>query len=229
MPIHLHREIDQLKKKALHLGAVVEENVFRAVRSMEERDANLARKVIEVDAEIDRMEVEVEEDCLKILALNQPVAIDLRFIIAMLKLDNDLERIGDLAVNIAERAMYLASNPPTQVSFEYREMMKKTEAMLRKSLDALVNLNVELAREVCAADDEVDEMERQIVAQVQEAIKKNPDQVDRLLHHMFVARHLERIADHATNIAEDVIYMVEGEIVRHAVTDYFKQRGQASQ
>jgi phosphate transport system protein len=229
MPMHLHREIDLLKKKVLHLAAVVEENVFRAVRSIEERDVKLAKKVIQVDYEIDRMEVEVEEDCLKILALNQPVAIDLRFIIAMLKLDNDLERIGDLAVNIAERASYLALNPPAAVEFEYHEMMKKTEAMLRKSLDSLINMNIELAREVCAADDEVDEMERQIVLQVQEAIRKHPDQVDRLLHHMFVARHLERIADHATNIAEDVIYMVGGEIVRHAVTDYFKQKNRASQ
>ena len=224
MPIHLHREIEQLKKKALHLGAVVEENVFRAVRSIEARDVKLAEKVIEVDNEIDRMEVEVEEDCLKILALNQPVANDLRFIVAMLKLDNDLERIGDLAVNIAERAIYLANNPPTELSFEYHEMAVKTEEMLRKSLDSLVNMNVELAREVCGDDDEVDEIERQIVLQVQEEVKKNPEQVDRLLHHMFVARHLERIADHATNIAEDVIYMVRGEIVRHAVTDYFAER-----
>jgi phosphate transport system protein len=229
MPMHLHREIELLKKKVLHLAAVVEENVFRAVRSIEERDVKLAKKVMEVDAEIDRMEVEVEEDCLKILALNQPVAIDLRFIIAMLKLDNDLERIGDLAVNIAERASYLALNPPTTVEFDYHEMMKKTEVMLRNSLDSLINMNIELAREVCAADDEVDEIERQIVLQAQEAIKEHPDQADRLLHHMFVARHLERIADHATNIAEDVIYMVRGEIVRHAVTDYFKQRDPAAQ
>ncbi|RJP18587.1 MAG: phosphate transport system regulatory protein PhoU [Candidatus Abyssobacteria bacterium SURF_5] len=229
MPIHLHREIDRLKKNVLHLGAVVEENVFRAVKSIEDRDVKLAKKVLEVDAEIDKMEVEVEEDCLKILALNQPVAIDLRFLIAMLKLDNDLERIGDLAVNIAERSIYLANNPPTNVSFEYREMTRKTEAMLRKSLDALVNLNIELAREVCAADDEIDAIERKIVEQAQEAIKKYPDEADRLLHHMFVARHLERIADHATNIAEDVIYMVGGEIVRHRVVNYFQKHGRNRQ
>ncbi len=224
MPIHLHREIDQLKKKVLHLGTIVEENVFRAVRSIEERDVKLAKKAVEVDKQIDRMEVDVEEDCLKILALNQPVAIDLRFIIAMLKLDNDLERIGDLAVNIAERAIYLANTPPTAVQFDYYEMGEKAKAMLRRSLDALVNLNVELAREVCADDDEVDAMELQIVRRAEEAIKKNPEQVDRLIHYMFVAKHLERIADHATNIAEDVVYMVKGEIARHGMTNYFDKR-----
>jgi phosphate transport system protein len=224
MPIHLQREIERLKKKILHLSAMVEENVRKAVRSMDERDARLAKLVIESDLEIDRMEVEVEEDCLKILALYQPVAIDLRFIVAMLKFNNDLERIGDLAANIAERAMYLAKTEKVGITFGYREMARKAETMLRKSLDSFVNINPELAREVCAADDEVDDMEQEIVAQVLEAVKEHPEQADRLLHHMFVAKHLERIADHATNIAEDVIYMARGEIVRHAVADRQKRQ-----
>ncbi len=147
--------------------------------------------------------------------MHQPVAIDLRFITAVLKLNNDLERIGDLAVNIAERALYLASREKTSVFFDYREMTRKTEAMLQKSFDSLVDMDPQLAREVMASDDEVDEIERQIVSKTHKAIQEHPDQVDRLLHHMFVARHLERIADHATNIAEDVIYMVQGEIIRH--------------
>lgn len=218
MTAHLQKEIEKLKRDILYLAAVVEENVRRAVRSIQERDLNLAEKVIAVDLEIDRKEVWIEEDCLKILALHQPVAIDLRFIAAMLKLNNDLERIGDLAVNIAERSLYLAKTKRTDVSFDYRAMARKTEGMLRKSLDAVVNMDVELAREVIASDDEVDEIERKIVAQTQEAIQEKPDQVDRLLHHMFVARHLERIADHATNIAEDVIYMVDGDIIRHGGT-----------
>jgi len=215
MTAHLQTEINKLKKDILSLVAVVEENVARAVRSIENRDAKLGAKVIDVDNEIDLREVEIEENCLKILALHQPVAIDLRFIGALLKLNNDLERIGDLAVNIAERAIYLATTERTDISFDYREMTQKTEAMLQKSFDSFVDMNTALAREVIDSDDEVDEIERQIVAKTVEAIRQNPDQVDRLLHHMFVAKHLERIADHATNIAEDVIYMVEGEIVRH--------------
>ena len=215
MTVHLQTEIENLKKDILSLVAVVEENVGRAVKSIENRDSRLGEKAIEVDNEIDRREVEIEENCLKILALHQPVAIDLRFIAALLKLNNDLERIGDLAVNIAERAIYLAKTEKTDISFDYREMTQKTEAMLKKSFDSFVDMNAELAREVIDSDDEVDEIERRIVAKTEKAIRQHPDQVDRLLHHMFVARHLERIADHATNIAEDVIYMVEGEIVRH--------------
>ncbi len=215
MTAHLQKEIDGLKRDILSLVAIVEENVRRAVKSIEDRDVGLGERVIEVDNEIDRREVEIEEDCLKILALYQPVAIDLRFIAAMLKLNNDLERIGDLAVNIAERAIYLAKTQKTDISFDYREMARKTETMLKNSLDSFINMDTDLARKVITSDDEVDEIERKIVAQTEKAIKENPNQVDRLLHHMFVARHLERIADHATNISEDVIYMVEGEIIRH--------------
>lgn len=215
MTAHLQKEIGNLKRDILSLVALVEENVRRAVRSIQDRDAKLGERAIEVDNEIDRREVEIEEDCLKILALYQPVAIDLRFIAAMLKLNNDLERIGDLAVNIAERATYLANTERTSISFDYREMTHKTQAMLKGSLDSFINMDTDLARKVILSDDEVDEIERQIVKQTIDAIRQHPDEVDRLLHHMFVARHLERIADHATNIAEDVIYMVEGDIVRH--------------
>lgn len=215
MTAHLQKEIEKLKKDMFSLVAVVEENVRRAVKAIDNRDTKAAEKVIEVDDEIDQREVEIEENCLKILALHQPVAIDLRFIAAVLKLNNDLERIGDLAVNIAERALYLAKTEKTSIHFDYREMTQKTEAMVQKSFDSLVNMDTRLAREVIASDDEVDEIEEQIAKQTEDAIRQNPEEVDRLLHHMFVARHLERIADHATNIAEDVIYMVEGEIVRH--------------
>jgi phosphate transport system protein len=215
MPLHLQREIEELKKEILYLGAIVEENVRRAVKSIEERDPLLAQQVIQIDNEIDKREVKIEEDCLKILALHQPVAIDLRFIVAVLKLNTDLERIGDLAVNIAERSLYLANTERTSVTFDYRPMTAKTKEMLRKSLDSFVNMNPDLAREVCADDDPVDAMEQQIIKQVELAMRQHPDQVDRLLHYMFVAKHLERIADHATNISEDVIYTVKGEIVRH--------------
>ena len=220
MPKHLQREIENLKKNLLSLGARVETVVHEAIRSIEERDADLAQKIIAEDIEIDQTEVEVEEDCLKILALHQPVAIDLRFIVAVLKINNDLERIGDLAVNIAERSVYLASVPPIRVSFDFSGMSKKTEKMLNQSLDALVNMSSELAHEVCAEDDEVDSMNRRMYIKIQEAVKVHPDQITPLIHLLSVSRHLERIADHATNIAEDVIYMIEGQIVRHKAEDY---------
>jgi phosphate transport system protein len=220
MPRHLQREIENLKKKILSLGARVETAVHEAIRSIEERDTALAQKIIEEDIEIDHTEVEVEEDCLKILALHQPVAIDLRFIVAVLKINNDLERIGDLAVNIAERSAYLASQPPVQASFDFLNMSKTTEAMLNKSLDALVNMSSELANEVCSDDDEVDGMNRRMYMQIQESIQKNPEQISSLIHLLSVSRHLERIADHATNIAEDVIYMIEGKIIRHQAEEY---------
>jgi len=220
MPKHLQREIENLKKKILNLGARVETVVHEAIRSIEERDAALAQKIIDQDIEIDHTEVEVEEDCLKILALYQPVAIDLRFIVAILKINSDLERIGDLAVNIAERSVFLASVPQVNASLDFARMSKKTESMLNKCLDALVNMSSELANEVCADDDEVDAMNRQMYLKIQEAIQEYPDQVPSLIHLLSVSRHLERIADHATNIAEDVIYMIEGRIVRHKAEDY---------
>ena len=220
MPKHLQREIENLKKKILSLGARVEMTVHEAIRSIETRDAALARKIIDEDVQIDRTEVEVEEECLKILALHQPVAADLRFIVAVLKINNDLERIGDLAVNIAERSSYLAGQPDVNVSFDFAQMSEKTEAMLNKSLDALVNLSSRLAHEVCISDDAIDNMNRQAYLRIQEAIRKHPDQMSSLIHLLSVSRHLERIADHATNIAEDVIYMIDGEIVRHKTEDY---------
>ena len=220
MPMHLRREIDRLKKRILALSEVVEQRVRQAVRSLEERDARLANEVIEGDEEIDHAEVEIEEDCLKILALHQPVAVDLRFIVAVLKIDSDLERIGDLAVNIAERAAYLATHEMPKVLIDLPGMAARGQAMLRDSLQALVNLDVRLARQVCEADDEVDDLNRQIYDRVQEEIRNCPENLGPLIHLLSVSRHIERIADLATNIAEDVIYMVEGEIVRHQTEDY---------
>jgi phosphate transport system protein len=224
MSKHLEREIERLKKKILSLGTVVEEAVQKAVRAISDRDAALAQRVIEDDVATDHIEVEVEEECLKILALHQPVAIDLRFIVAVLKINNDLERIGDLAVNIAERAVFLASRNHDRLVtlFDFEEMAAKTQAMLKQSLDALVNVDADLARDVCAADDEVDAMNRQMYIQVEDAIRAHPEQMDALIHMLSISRHLERIADHATNISEDVIYMIEGEIVRHRSEDYRK-------
>lgn len=220
MPLHLRREIENLKKQILIVGTAAEQSVRDATRAIERRDEALARSVIEKDINLDQMEVEVEESCLKILALYQPVAIDLRFIIAVLKINNDLERVGDLAVNIAERALFLAGQPQVSIEFDFTTMAEKTQEMLAESLDALVNLNAGLARDLCARDDEIDAMNRQMYLIVQDAVHTHPDQVEPLIHLLSASRHLERIADHATNIAEDVIYMIEGEIVRHKAEEY---------
>jgi phosphate transport system protein len=212
---HLQTEIDNLKKKILRLSTIVEENVERAVRSVEKRDAGLAAKVVDMDKAVDIMEIEVEEDCLKILALHQPVATNLRFIVAVLKLNNDLERISDLTVNIAERSLALAQGPGFTFSSNFPTMMEKARLMLKKSLDALFNLDAKLALEVCASDDEVDALYKEMFDKVKNGIQKEPGNTDGYLQMLSISRHLERIADHATNIAEDVIYMVEGAIIRH--------------
>ncbi|HOT35771.1 MAG TPA: phosphate signaling complex protein PhoU [Candidatus Latescibacteria bacterium] len=221
---HLQREIDNLKKKLLALGAFVEEDVQKAVTAISERNASAAREVIESDPDIDKMEIDIEEDCLKVLALHQPVAIDLRFIVAVLKINNDLERIGDLAVNIAERAAFLATQERVDIPFDFVGMASKAKTMLARSLDALINGDTELAHSVCAADDEVDQINREMYYQIQDGIRNSPEQMVCLLHLLSVSRHLERIADHATNIAEDVIYMIAGEIVRHRVEEFTQKR-----
>jgi phosphate transport system protein len=215
MTRHLRREIEKLKKHILTLCALVEESLHKAVKSLLERDEKLAHQVIKGDKDIDQIEIDVEEECLKILALHQPVAIDLRFIIAVLKINNDLERIGDLAVNIAERAVFLSTKEPVTITFDFPRMVEIAKSMLKQSIDALVNMDTALANKVCADDDEIDSLHREMYRQIQDAIRKYPERIECLVNLLTVSRHLERIADHATNIAEDVIYMVEGEIIRH--------------
>lgn len=197
----------------LSLSAMVEESVRQAVESLERMDVAQAEQVIRNDVQVDRMEV--EEEGLKILALHQPVAIDLRFIISVLKMNSNLERIADEAVNIAERTVALAAEKKISAPFDYHEMARKVRTMLKKSLDALVNLDARLARQVCELDDEVDAMHSNTFKLVKEQIRLHLESMDALVHYLSVSRHLERIADLATNIAEDVIYMVKGEIIRH--------------
>jgi phosphate transport system protein len=184
------------------------------------RDAALAQQVAEGDDEIDEMEVEVEEDCLKILALYQPVAIDLRFVVAVLKMNNDLERMADTAVNIARRAEYLASQPQVDLPPRLTDMTQKVQGMVKQSLDAMVQGDTALARKVCVADREVDQINKAMHVWIQEEMRKHPNQIERLMHTLSISRHLERIGDLATNVAEDVIYTVEGEIVRHRTQAY---------
>jgi phosphate transport system protein len=220
MTSRLHLEIERLKKQFLALGAVVEEALRQAVRSIETRDADLAQRVIDRDLEIDRMEVELEEECLKTLALHQPVATDLRFIIAILKINSDLERIGDLAVNIAEHSLYFASRPRVSYPFDFVTMTEKTKTMLQESLNALVRMDTNMAKKVCVLDDEVDAINRQMYLQVEDEMRRHPEDIEALMHFIGVSRHIERIADHATNIAEDIVYMVDGRIIRHRAEQY---------
>jgi phosphate transport system protein len=215
MTKHIQRQTEVLKQKILYVGTLVEEAIAKAIAALINRDAQLAKKVIEADNVIDRMEVDVEEECLKILALYQPVATDLRFVVAVLKINNDLERMGDLAQNIAKRVVYLSKADPMDLPIDFRSMAAKSQTMVKQSLDALVNADTMLARQVRGEDDEVDQARQRIRDQIMDAIRKHPNRVEYLLKLNSVSKHLERLADTATNVAEDVIYMVEGEIVRH--------------
>jgi phosphate transport system protein len=215
MTRHLAMEIDKLKQELLHLGAVVQEAVEKAVKAFLERDAALAASVVDGDLEIDRMEVRLEEECLKVLALHQPVAEDLRYIVAILKINSDLERVGDLAVHIAEKTASLSGPTSAGVPDGFHEMAAKSQAMFRKSLDAFVSLDAALATVISRGDDDVDDLNRRISREMKAQMRAHPEDLDNLMNILSISRHVERIADHATNIAEDVIYLVEGEIVRH--------------
>jgi phosphate transport system protein len=213
------RELEKIKKLILSLGAMVEEQVHMATQAVETHDAELVKQIIKSDHGIDEMEVEIEEECLKILALHQPVAIDLRFLIAVIKINNDLERIGDQAVNIAERVDVIAKRDLSDFFFDYSSMGGKAQKMLKMSLDALVNMDYDLAYEVVVMDDEVDKIKHDAYDRIKQAMGEHPDKLGELINLLLISRHLERLADHTTNIAEEVIYLIEGEIVRHAEYD----------
>ena len=215
MSVHLIREIANLKKMILGLSAQVEENVRQAVQAVTQGDAALAQNVIDNDDLVDQQEVTIEEECLKIMALHQPVAHDLRFLVSMLKLNHSLERIGDLAVNIAKRAKFLAGQPSLNVLIDFTPIADRAQAMLHKSLDALINMDINRAREIGAADDEVDALNREIYDRVKGLLRERPNDIETLIALLNISRHLERIADHASSIAEDVIYLLEGKIIRH--------------
>ena len=215
MNVHLQREVEKLKKKILDYSAHVESSLHKAIKSLQERDVELAKQVIEYDDELDQLEVENEEDCLKILALHTPVANDLRFIIAVLKINNDLERIADQAANIASRVSALCKYDSWVMPVELNLLVEKSQAMLKKSLEALINLDVNKAKEVIVQDDEVDELHSKMYKIMEDMIRQNPEKIDCFINILTVSRNLERVADLVTNIAEDIIYMVKGVIVRH--------------
>lgn len=217
MSAHMQTELAKLKRKVLSLSALVENRVHQAVKSLHDRDGAIAQDVIDGDWEIDDLEVEVEEECLKILALYQPVASDLRFIVALFKINSDLERIGDLAVNIARKALAFAGKTEFRFPFDMLALSRDAEGMLRDSLDCLVSLDATLARQICARDEDINRMKRAFRDLVEQQIHVHPEQLALLLKLLGAVRNLERVADLATNIAEDVVYLVEGAIIRHQV------------
>lgn len=215
MSVHLDFALQKLKKLLLDLGSAVEGQVGNAVAALHRRDNALALAVIDNDRVIDQQEIDIEEECLKILSLYQPVAFDLRFVVAVLKINNDLERIGDYGSNIAERAAYLSQLPPLADSLEFRVMAEQANDMLKRAVEAFVKTDTQLAREVCAADAEIDTMHAANYRIIGDLITKYPKHASEIIQQLSVSRYLERIADLATNICEDILYLVEGKIVRH--------------
>ena len=215
MAKHLLRDLETVKKEILVLGAMVENALNLATQALVERKHELADSIADKDREIDDREVHIEEECLKILALHQPVAQDLRFVIMVIKVNSDLERMGDLAANMANRAAYLSRHDAIPMTADFGRMVRAVRQMLRDTLDALVNVDTELARKIRRSDDEVDDMLRKMFDHLQDLMRARPETIERAIHTLSFCRNLERVADLCTNIAEDVVFMAEGEIVRH--------------
>jgi phosphate transport system protein len=215
MPTHFARELDILQHDLLALASLVESSVHKATRALQTRDAALAREVIAGDGQIDREDNHINEECLKLLALYQPVASDLRRIVAAMMITTDLERMGDLAEDIAERALALPPHTALPIPDKLQRMADLTTTMVRQALDSFVNLEQGQAERVMRMDDEVDRYNSEIIRELIGAMQSAPELVEPCLSLFSATRHLERIADHATNIAEDVIYLISGELVRH--------------
>jgi phosphate transport system protein len=216
MSLHLQRDLEALKKELLQLGNLVESAINSAIMALHNRETTLADRVLKIELEINEKEVLIEEECLKMLALHQPVAVDLRFIVAVLKVDNDLERMGDFAKNIAKRALDLAHLEPVPIFPEFvNELPDLVRLMVRKSLDSLVTLDVDLARSIIKMDKRVDEINANMYIEVRRLIAEDVTRTEAALNLLSCSRHMERIADLSTNIAEDVLFMVEGKVMRH--------------
>lgn len=211
----LKKELDKLKRSLLRLGAMIEERFDMMIESIESLDASIAEKIINSDYEIDEAEVSIEEECLKMLALYQPVAIDLRFLVAAIKINNDMERIADNIVNVAQRISVAAKEKEDIFAFDYMEMARNVKEMLQKSLDVFVNTDLDLAYKIRIMDDDVDKIKDQAYDVTKDVLKEYPDKSGHIINMYLISRHLERIADLATNIAEEIIHIVEGDIVRH--------------
>ena len=215
MERHFQRELEGLKTSLIKMGSVVEENIAFAIRSVLEKSSDLARKVIETDKRIDSLEIEIDNTVIDLLALQQPVASDLRFIIAAQKINNDLERIGDHAVNIAEAAEKLCAIPDVELLEEIPMMADITKIMLKDALDSFILLDPAKARLVLKTDDQIDDLNRLVVRRIIELVKSNIPTIEYGLELSRVSRNLERVADLATNIAEEVIFHTQARVVKH--------------
>jgi len=222
---HFQKELEALKENLLKMAAVVEEAIRNSVQSLVKRDSDLARKAFEVEDRINKMELAIDDMCLKLLALRQPMATDLRFITSAMKITTDLERMGDQAVNISERALSLNQEPQIKPYIDIPRMAEIAQSMVKDVLDAFVNRDPKLARSVCARDDVVDGLNDQVVRELTTYMVSDPKTITRSVHLMIVARCLERIADHATNIAEDVIFMVDALVIKHHADDKKEKEG----
>jgi phosphate transport system protein len=211
----LDQHLNRIRQNLLKMGGMVEQMIDHAMRSLVDRDNTLAQVVLDQDVEVDRLEMEIDEQVLTVMARNQPTAIDLRFLVAVMKINNDLERMGDSAVNIVQSVLHLNEEPPLKPYIDLPRMSELAQKMVRESLDAFVGKDADAARTVLATDDVIDALYRQIFRELLTFMIEDPKTVSRALHLLLTARNMERIADHATNIAEDVIYYVEGRDVRH--------------
>jgi phosphate transport system protein len=215
MESHFQQELNQLKSELLKMAGLVERAINNAVEALVHRDTSLAERTIAEDNQIDKMELTVDEHCLKLLALHQPMAADLRFITSAMRINTDLERIGDQAVNIAERVMALNREPQLKPYIDIPRMAEIAQSMVKDVLDAFVNGDAQLARSVCERDDQVDGLNDQVFRELLTYMISNPQTISRAVHLILVSRCLERIADHATNIAEGVIFMVKALVIKH--------------
>lgn len=220
MNLHFDREIDSIQDRLLNLFAMVEQMIFDATDALCTRSYQQIAEITARDKAVNEQEVVIEEECLKVLALHQPVATDLRKITTILKINSDLERIADLACNISERAEGLRDYPYFPIPEQISELATRSTKMVRKALNAFVDLNVMLAKEVILDDRLVDQLNRDVIAEIKGMMSQDRDSVEPALHCFSASRHLERIADHAENIAEDIIYMISGEIIRHKHGDF---------
>ncbi|MBI2963447.1 MAG: phosphate signaling complex protein PhoU [Deltaproteobacteria bacterium] len=215
---HFEDELQSLQELLLRMGGLVERQIAHAIESLVERDSELAREVIARDREVNRLDILIDEECLKVIALHQPAAGDLRFVTTALKVNTDLERIGDMAVNICERALELNDEPMLKPYIDVPNMAKEAQQMVRTSLDALVRRDTALARRVIEQDDVVDGYAHQLYRELLSFMVEEPKTISRATRILLVSKYLERIADHATNIAEMVVFMVDGKMIRHAAS-----------
>ena len=217
MSRHFHEELEALKQTLLAMGGLVEDQIRHVMQALVDRDDALATEVIERDRQVNAYDVEVDEQCVELLALHQPAAGDLRFITTAMKIVTDLERIGDQAVNIGQRVIELNREPQLKPYIDLPRMAARAQAMVKESLDAFVARDTALARQVRAEDDEVDALKEQIFRELLTFMMEDPRSIPRAIRLILISRCMERVADHATNIAEMVIYLVEGKMVRHTL------------